>query len=158
MDNKQSKNNSLVQHYAHIAWAKPYSTRNTAFLDSGASLHLLQEHAPAKQCIRQSPAKCVTIPNGTRMHTTETVKLELDTLPSQATVAHRLPGLSNNLVSAPILCDAGCTVTFSKDNVVVKKRRTTFIGRMARSSQLIVARTNNVKKYTHRNKQLLQHP
>ena len=55
------------------------------------------------------------------MRTTETVELNLPSLPTNAKIAHRLPGLKNNLLSAPVLCDSGCTVTFSSDNVKVTK-------------------------------------
>ena len=55
------------------------------------------------------------------MRTTNVVKLNLPSLPEEAKTAHRLPGLTNNLISAPILCDAGCEIIFSKKKVSVKK-------------------------------------
>ena len=57
------------------------------------------------------------------MNTTKTVQLKLPQLPETAKTAHRLPGLTNNLLSVAVLCDAGCTVTFSADDVIVNKER-----------------------------------
>ena len=55
------------------------------------------------------------------MHTTETIELKIDNLPNNAKIGHRLPGIVNNLVAAPILCDAGCEVKFTKTDVTVTK-------------------------------------
>ena len=71
----------------------------------------------------QEAKKRVTIPNGEHMATTETLKLPLPDIPVAARTAHRMPGITNNLLSAPVLCDAGCTVTFSKNDVTVMKEK-----------------------------------
>ncbi len=42
------------------------------------------------------------------------MNLLLTTLPAKARLAHRLPGLVNNLLSVAVLCDAGCDVFFHK--------------------------------------------
>ena len=55
------------------------------------------------------------------MHTTETIELKIENLPKNAKIGHRLPGIVNNLVAAPILCDAGCEVKFTKTDVTVTK-------------------------------------
>ena len=63
------------------------------------------------------------------MTTTGTLFLDLPSLPSQARIAHRLPGITNNLISAPVLCDAGCTVSFNNKNVeVIKDGKTVLEG------------------------------
>jgi hypothetical protein len=46
------------------------------------------------------------------MQTTHAVDLLLRKLPPEARMAHSLPGLTNNLLSIPVLCDAGCEVFF----------------------------------------------
>jgi hypothetical protein len=47
------------------------------------------------------------------MRTTHAVDLLLSKLPPNARMAHSLPGLTNNLLSVPVLCDAGCEVFFN---------------------------------------------
>ena len=47
------------------------------------------------------------------MRTTHAVDLLLSKLPPHARMAHSLPGLTNNLLSVPVLCDAGCEVFFN---------------------------------------------
>ena len=57
------------------------------------------------------------------MSTTETIQLKIDNLPENAKTGLRLPGIVNNLVAAPILCDAGCEVKFTKKKVTVTKNK-----------------------------------
>jgi hypothetical protein len=47
------------------------------------------------------------------MRTTHTVDLLLSKLPPNACMTHSLPGLTNNLLSVAVLCDAGCNVFFN---------------------------------------------
>jgi hypothetical protein len=113
--------NTISQITKNTAWTKSLPVDETAFLDSAASLHLLHNRAPAKKNRNTRQAEKVTIPNGTNMHTTETIELKIDNLPKNAKIGHRLPGIVNNLVAAPILCDAGCEVKFTKTDVTVTK-------------------------------------
>ncbi|KAL7482174.1 hypothetical protein ACHAW6_007869 [Cyclotella cf. meneghiniana] len=55
--------------------------------------------------------KAVLQPKGTLL-TTETLLLLLNKLPEQARMAHRSPGISNNLLAASELADAGCELFF----------------------------------------------
>jgi len=48
------------------------------------------------------------------MTSVHAVNLLLKKLPADARLAHRLPGLVNNLLSVAVLCDAGCEVFFHK--------------------------------------------
>jgi hypothetical protein len=57
------------------------------------------------------------------MHTTETIELKIDNLPEKAKTGNKLPGIVNNLVAAPILCDAGCEVKFAKTDVTITKNK-----------------------------------
>ena len=60
------------------------------------------------------------------MNTVKTIQLKVDNLPKTAKIGHRLPGIVNNLVAAPILCDTGCEVKFTKTNVIVTKNMNIF--------------------------------
>ena len=55
----------------------------------------------------------VVQPSGERMRSTHTVDLLLGSLPHDAKMAHSLTGLTNNLLSVAVLCDAGCEVFFN---------------------------------------------
>eukprot|EP00804_Cyclotella_cryptica_P013677 CCRYP_016128-RA/>CCRYP_016128-RA protein AED:0.64 eAED:0.45 QI:0/0/0/0.5/1/1/2/0/272 len=72
-----------------------------------ANISLLQAGAPAHRAPSQTSAKTVTQPNSTLL-TTETLLLFLNKLPANAQIAHRSPGISNNLLAASELVDAGC--------------------------------------------------
>eukprot|EP00957_Ditylum_brightwellii_P068359 5189359-Ditylum_brightwellii.AAC.1 len=61
-----------------------------------------------------------TVPNGAEMVTTQTLTVNLSTLPEEAKSSFRMPNINNNLLSIAKLCDADCTVTFSKNNAVVE--------------------------------------
>ncbi|KAL7474692.1 hypothetical protein ACHAW6_000655 [Cyclotella cf. meneghiniana] len=53
-------------------------------------------------------------PKGDRLHTTENFLLFLNKLPLTAHEAHHAPGITNNLISAATLADAGCEIFFHK--------------------------------------------
>ena len=53
------------------------------------------------------------------MHTTETNEVKIENLPKHAKNGHRLIGIVNNLVAAPISCYAGCEVKFTKTDVTI---------------------------------------
>ena len=55
------------------------------------------------------------------MHTTETIELKFENLPENSKTGHRIPGIVNNLVATPILCDADCEIKFTKTDVTVTK-------------------------------------
>jgi hypothetical protein len=64
----------------------------------------------------------VNMPNGTAIQSSHTCNLLLPDLPPQARHAHILPGLVNNsLIPLGKLCDNGCSVTFTQDQVTVSK-------------------------------------
>eukprot|EP00957_Ditylum_brightwellii_P146365 11144156-Ditylum_brightwellii.AAC.1 len=48
------------------------------------------------------------------MVTTQTLAVNLPKLPEEAKHAFRMPNITNNLLTVAELCDAECTVTFSK--------------------------------------------
>ena len=59
----------------------------------------------------QSAPKSVKQPKG-NLATTETLQLLLNKLPASAHIVHRSPGISNNLLAASELADAGCELFF----------------------------------------------
>eukprot|EP00804_Cyclotella_cryptica_P013267 CCRYP_007042-RA/>CCRYP_007042-RA protein AED:0.32 eAED:0.32 QI:0/0/0/1/0/0.33/3/0/993 len=91
--------------------SNPNNLTTTALLDTGANISLLQDGAPAHKASTQTSAKTVTQPNGTLL-TTETLLLLLNKLPANAQTAHRSTGISNNLLAASELVDAGCEIFF----------------------------------------------
>jgi len=91
--------------------ANPSDLNTTALIDTGANISLLQLGASAQRADTQLPNKSVLQPKGTLV-TTETLLLHLNKLPPQARIAHRSPGISNNLLAASELADAGCELFF----------------------------------------------
>jgi hypothetical protein len=62
------------------------------------------------------------MPNGTTIQSSHTCDLLLADLPPQARKAHILAGLVHNLlISVGQLCDNGCSVTFTQEQVTVSK-------------------------------------
>jgi hypothetical protein len=64
----------------------------------------------------------VNMPNGTKIQSSHTCDLLLSDFPPQAQKAHILPGLvHNSLISVGQLCDNGCSVTFTQEQVKVSR-------------------------------------
>ena len=53
------------------------------------------------------------------MQATDTGKLDIPSLPENATTAHVFPDITTSLILVPKLCDANCLVTFQKSHVTV---------------------------------------
>jgi len=94
-----------------------------AILDSGATSHFLVTAAPTSEItVAKSPMK-VTIPDGKSIQSTHTCKLAIPQLPDAARIGHIIPGLaSHSLLSVFKLCNAGCEVTFTKIECIVRYR------------------------------------
>jgi hypothetical protein len=93
-----------------------------AILDSGCTSTFLSATAP---CMNKRAAHLplhVNMPHDTSIQSSHTSELLLSALPPQERRAHILPGLvHNSLISVGQLCDSGCNIIFTKDNVEVKK-------------------------------------
>ena len=98
----------------------PDKQRTTAFLDSAASITLLGMKALAKVSEVQEKNKTLGIPDGGSMETTRTLELLLPKWPAAARKGYRVPNITNNLVAVSELCDAGCTVFFTKHGVEIE--------------------------------------
>ena len=59
--------------------------------------------------------------NSTTMSSTATKELIIPEVPADAKKAHIFPDMKKNLLSVPVMCDAGCICTFSYDKVVIEK-------------------------------------
>ena len=97
--------------------------RNWAILDSGATSHFLTTDAPATNIIPATVPLIARLPNGDKVQSTHTCTLDLPNLPPGARAAHIIPGLaSHSLLSVVTMCNAGCTVTFTKINCTITYR------------------------------------
>ncbi|KAL7483513.1 hypothetical protein ACHAW6_009155 [Cyclotella cf. meneghiniana] len=99
--------------YTTPGCTNPQNLNTTALLNTGANISLLQTGAPADRTKLQTAPKCITQPKGSLV-TTESLLLLLNKLPVQARTAHQAPGISNNLLAASELADAGCELIFHK--------------------------------------------
>ena len=53
------------------------------------------------------------------MQATDTIKLDIPTLPEKATTSNVFTYMTTSLILVPKLCDAECLVTFQKSHVTV---------------------------------------
>jgi hypothetical protein len=98
------------------------TTNDTAILDSGSTSNFLSATAPCSNKQAAHVPLSVNMPNGTMIQSSHTCDLLLADLPLQAQKAHILPGLvHNSLISVGQLCDNGCNVTFTQEQVTVLK-------------------------------------
>jgi hypothetical protein len=98
------------------------TTNDTAILDSGCTSNFLSATAPCSNKQKAHIPLSVNMPNGTTIQSSHTCDLLLADLPPQARKAHILPGLvHNSLISVGQLCDNGCSVTFTQEQVTVSK-------------------------------------
>jgi hypothetical protein len=86
-----------------------------AILDSGAISHFLTTNVPATNIVPTNKPIIAHLPNGKRVHSTHTCTIDFPLLPPRARATHIIPGLaSHSLLSIMSLCNAGCTVHFTK--------------------------------------------
>jgi hypothetical protein len=98
------------------------TTDDTSILDSGCTIIFLSAAAPCSNKQAAHVPLNVNMPNGTTIQSSHTCSLLLTDLPPQARQAYILPGLvHNSLILVVQLCDNGCSVTFTQDQVTVSK-------------------------------------
>jgi hypothetical protein len=91
-------------------------------MDSGCTINFLLVAAPCSDKQAAHVPLNVNIPNGTTIQSSHTCNLLLTDLPPQSQQAHIFPGLvHNSLILVGQLCDSGCSVTFTQDQVTVSK-------------------------------------
>jgi hypothetical protein len=100
------------------------TTNSTAILDSGCTSSFLSAAAP---CCNKQEAQVplgFNMPNGATFQSSHTRDLLLAALPPQSRKAHILPGLVHrSLISVGQLCDNGCNIAFTQEQVTVSKNR-----------------------------------
>ena len=74
----------------------------------------------------QQQQKTITIPNGQSMKTSKTIKIKINSLPEEAKIGNILPGIKNNPIAAPPLCDAGCELLIRKKTFSSQKTKNYF--------------------------------
>jgi hypothetical protein len=100
------------------------TANDTAIMDSGCTINFLSAAAPCSDKQAAHVPLNVNMPNGMTIQSSHTCNLLLTDLPPQARQAHILPGLvHNSLISVGQLCDNGCSVTFTQDQVTVSKNK-----------------------------------
>jgi hypothetical protein len=93
---------------------------DTAILYSGCTSNFLSAAAPCSDKQAVHVPLNVNMPNGTTIQSSHICNLLLTALTPQARQAYILPGLvHNSLISVGQLCDNGCSVTFTQDQVTV---------------------------------------
>jgi hypothetical protein len=97
-------------------------TNDTAIIDSGCTSIFLSATAPWNNKQEAHVPLSVNMPNRTTIQSSHTCDLLLADLQPQARKAHILPGLvHSSLISVGKLCDNGCNVTFTQEQVTVSR-------------------------------------
>ena len=82
--------------------------------------------APIVNINLSAPAVKVGTATGQKQQSTGTGDLNLPQLPSGLPITgHIMPGFRHTLIWVGPLCDAGCTVTFTRESVIVRDTRGT---------------------------------
>jgi hypothetical protein len=99
-----------------------------AILDLGATSHFLTASAPATNILPTAMPIIAHLPNVNQVHSTHTCTLVIPSLPPGARATHIIPGLALHLLlSVVTMCNAGCTVTFSKIGCTIVYRGRTIV-------------------------------
>ncbi len=110
---KQVVTDKLVNSvYLTPGCTNPPDLNTTALLDTTANISLLTPQAPAQITMTLLPPKTIMQPSGNTLTTSGNVTFLLPKLPPAAKEAYRIAGLTNNLLSALALADAGCKLFF----------------------------------------------
>jgi hypothetical protein len=87
------------------------TTNDTAILDSGCTIIFLSATAPCNNKQEAHVPLSVDMPNGTMIQSSHTCDLLLADFPPRL--------VHNSLISVGQLCDNGCNVTFTQEQVTV---------------------------------------
>jgi hypothetical protein len=86
-----------------------------AILESGTTSHFLMTNAPATNIFPTTKPIIARLPNCERVHSTHMCTINISLLPPRARATHIIPGLApHSLLTVVSLCNAGCTVHFTK--------------------------------------------
>ena len=67
------------------------------------------------------------LPDGKKINAHIQCKIKMDGLPEQLLIAYKFNSIQEPLISTPVLCDNGCTFTFTKRSVQVHKNGKTVL-------------------------------
>jgi hypothetical protein len=112
--NKLEVAHKHLAHYIQLETSSvnPYNLDLTEFIKTAAMLMLLTSNAPASPNTHTNLGISMIQLVGASMRTTHGMDLRLQKLPPDTHMAHRLPGIINNLLSIAVLCNVGCKVYF----------------------------------------------
>ena len=114
-DKKQDKINTSFNLSSNTCPLIP-PTSQSAILDSGCTGHYFPPHYPLNNPTPNTneDALHVTLPDSSKIQSTHVAHLPIPTLDENATKTYIFPNLHSALISIGQLCDAECTVIFSK--------------------------------------------
>ena len=114
---------TLVPHKKNIVHSIQ-NTQATGIVDSGATDIYFSADAPIVNVNLLAPKVTVGTTTGQSQQFTGTAELNFPKLPSGFPVTrHIIPGFSHTLIVVVPLCDADCTVTFTRAAVIVRDTR-----------------------------------
>ena len=61
------------------------------------------------------------LPDGKKINAHIQCQMKMDWLPEQSKTAYKFDNIQDPLMSIPVMCENGCTVTFTKQSVHVNK-------------------------------------
>ena len=104
-----------------------HSEKNsTGIVDSGATDIYFASDAPVVNIDRVAPRVTVGKATGQTQQSAGMGKLALPHLPSEFTTkGHLMSGFRHTLIGVALLCDANCTVTFTRKSVIVRDKQGT---------------------------------
>ncbi|KAL7481300.1 hypothetical protein ACHAW6_006980 [Cyclotella cf. meneghiniana] len=109
---KRNPDNKIISSIYFIpGCANPPILNTTTLLDTAANISLLTSNATLQDATTL-PVKTIMQPPGDTLSTLGNATLSLPKLPQSAKQAYRVSGLTNNLLSAAVLAEAGCEVFF----------------------------------------------
>ena len=113
----------------------PPLNTHSAIVDSGCTGHYFPPNLPVTNIQPIQHDFAVTLPDSSKIQATHTAAVSIPTLDSTATKTYLFPNLHSALLSVGQLCDANCTVTFQKQQVLVYNDKKNIIATGIRDPQ-----------------------
>lgn len=112
---------TIVNNNSQYTCSPPiFSNIDTAIADTGATTgHYLPPQAPITNINHNAGPTTVSTANGDLIHSLTTASLNLPNLPPGTNVGLVMQTFANNLLSMGVFCDAGCTVTFTGNDIAI---------------------------------------
>ena len=94
--------------------------------DSGATLNCLCMTSPIDYEKLIDPIRAL-LPDGKNINAQIQCQIKMDGLQEQSKIAYKFDGIQEPIMSIPVLCYDGCTVTLTKEAVQLNKDRKTVL-------------------------------